>query len=118
MKIQIFKSEHEKRGLIQRLSNDGIELAVYFDEDPDGSFSYRAIRPGLLVVVPPFDFDVLEQWWYYGNWQAIAPVSPGYEPFDTFRSSETKIKRCLEVHNLSMIIDSFHDDAEWNVIER
>jgi hypothetical protein len=118
MKIERFKSEAKKRALIERLSIENSELAVYFEEEPDGTFSYRSIQPGLIVIMPPYDFDALNRWWYYGNWQAIAPVDPGYKPFDTFRSTDAQIAHKLETHTVSIIIDSFHDDTEWKVIER
>jgi hypothetical protein len=118
MRVEKLNAETKKRALIERLSADKTELAVYFDEEPNGAFACRVVEPGLIVIIPPYDFDALDRWWYYGNWQAIAPVDPGYEPFDTFRSTDAQIERKLEMHKVSIIIDSFHDDTEWKVIER
>lgn len=117
MKCTTLKDEARKRELIEWLSKAGKELAVYCDEPPGGALKFTRVREGLVVVSPPYEYDTLAQWWYMGNWQAVTPPAVDFEPLITFRATNDQIQQHAARHGVSLIIDSFHDNAEWNVIE-
>jgi hypothetical protein len=118
MKRTILKTESSKQELINRLSDDGNKLLVFFDDLADAPSTVNVVEEGVAIVSPPYDYESLERWWYYGNWQAVSPVNQEYIPFDTFKSTDQNIECALQDNQLSIIIDCFHDDVEWNVAEK
>ena len=71
----------------------------------------------IILVHPPYDYETLEKWLYTGNWQAISPGNKDYQPFDTFKTEIDDIEQRMKEAKAEIVIDSFHDDIEWNVIE-
>ena len=71
----------------------------------------------ITLVHPPYDHETLEKWLYVGNRQAISPGNKDYRPFSTFKAKNSDIEQRMKEANAKIIIDSFHDDIEWNVIE-
>lgn len=118
MKRTILKKESSKRALINRLSADGNNLLIFFDDLADVPSTVEVVKEGVAIVSPPYDYESLEKWWYYGNWQAVSPVNQEYRPFDTFKSTDQDIECALHDNRLTIIIDCFHDDVEWNVAEK
>lgn len=59
----------------------------------------------------------MEKWLYLGNWQAVFPANREYQPFNTFRAKNSEIEKRMTEFHIKLIIDSFPDDIEWNVIE-
>jgi len=118
MKRTILKKESSKRELINRLSSDRRKLLVFFDYLDDAPPTVEVIKEGVAIVSPPYDYESLEKWWYYGNWQAVSPVNKKYKPFDTFKAADQDIECALKDNEISIIIDCFYDDVEWNVAEK
>ena len=117
MKSKIIKKDKEKRELIDRLSNKGCTLMFFYEESPDEGFPHEKLNDHVTLVPPPYRYEALEKWLYLGNWQAICPPNQHYVPFDTFRTSAVEIQERMNELKIEIIIDSFHDDTEWNVIE-
>ena len=117
MKIEIVSGENRKRAIIERLSRNGAELGIYIDEEPRDTFKWKKLDNGAIAIVPPYDYGVLSEWWYVGNWQAVSPPSLGYSPVDTFRTPDEEIEERFKAGGLTVLIDSFHDDTDWKVVE-
>ena len=117
MRARIMKGESEKRALIGRLSDEKRTLMFFYEEPCREEVPHESVSEYITLIHPPYDYDNLEKWLYRGNWQAISPANSNYQPFNTFKTSGTEIGQIMEEFQLKLIIDSFHDDIEWNVIE-
>ena len=89
----------------------------FYEEEPEKNIPHEKVAESITLIHPPYDYDKLEKWLYYGNWHAMYPSNKDYEPFNTFKTKEREIERRMKEANVKLIIDSFHDDIEWNVIE-
>ena len=107
----------DKRDLIRRLSEQGLDFALFFDDIPDGLNLITKLDEGVAVVSAPYDFDSLEKIWYSGNWHLVVPAKADFHPKDTFKMSETEINQLMQGSGLSIIVDSFHDNSEWKISE-
>ena len=120
MKIEILKKESDKEKAINILSETGSELLIFlpFSESINDAPKYvSTVRDSVAKITPPFDYNELEKWWHEGNWQIISPVNTNYVPINTFRNNETELKNKLSENQISIIIDSFHDDKEWKIVK-
>lgn len=117
MQARIVTRESEKRALIGRLSNEKCALMFFYEEPPGDDIPHESVSESITLIHPPYDYEKLEKWLYLGNWQAIFPGNKNYEPFNTFKTSGAEIGQIMKGSKLKLIIDSFHDDIEWNVIE-
>jgi hypothetical protein len=117
MQSKILKKETDKEALIRRLSAEQCSLMVFYEETPPAHIAHQKLNEFIFLLHPPYDYQILEQWLYIGNWQAIFPPNENYKFFNTFRTKNVEIKQRMLVDNISLIIDSFHDNIEWNVIE-
>lgn len=118
MKKKIIKNESEKILLFNRLSNDNISLMFFFDEIPDKEIHHEILAGNIFLVHPPFDYNILQKWLYPGNWQAIYPANAAYKPINTFKMKSSDIENTMNSYSLDLIIDSFHDNIEWCIIEK
>ena len=117
MRTRILERESDKKALINRLSNGKRSLMVFCEEPPEPNLTFERVSESITLIHPPYDYGTLEKWLYLGNWQAIFPPNKDYQPFDTFRTDESVIEQRMKQGKIEMIIDSFHDNIEWNVIE-
>jgi hypothetical protein len=117
MKIRILKKDSEKKALISQLSNEKRTLMFFYEEVPGKDLRHERVSELITLVHPPYDYETLEKWLYLGNWQAIYPSNKDYKPFDTFRTKKPDIEQIIKEAKITLIIDSFHDDTEWNIIE-
>src|SRR5438034_11707256 len=117
MKARILRKESDKQALISRLSNEGCTLMFFYEEEPAEDVLHERVAESITLVHPPYDYEVLEKWLYLGNWQAIFPSNKDYQPFNTFKAKDSDIEQRMKGANVKLIVDSFHDDIEWNVIE-
>ena len=117
MQAKILKKDSEKQALIRRFSDAGRTLMFFYEEEPGEDIPHERVSESITVVHPPYDYETLEKWLYLGNWQAIFPSNKNYQPFNTFKSRTTDIEQRMKEAKLKLIVDSFHDDIEWNVIE-
>jgi hypothetical protein len=117
MRRTILKSDSEKRVLVRRLSDQKCSLMFFYDESPENTLPHEKVSDNITIIHPPYEYDVLEKWLYLGNWHAIFPSNAKYEPFNTFKTKDFEIEQRLEESKIKLLIDSFHDDIEWNVIE-
>jgi hypothetical protein len=113
----VITKDKEKRALISKLSEAHAELALFYDDLQEPLPRAKQIRHGVAVMFAPYDFDELEKSWKYGNWNLIAPANTAYAFLDTFRLSDSEIAHAMQLHGLSLILDSFHDNIEWKVNE-
>ena len=118
------KNDKEKSQLINGFSMKNYSLMIFFDEPPNdflkkeisnGKINIEKIEDGVFKVKPPYTYELLTKWLYYGNWQAIYPPKNNFQGMDTFRKKEEDVKNHLMASGIEMLIDSFHDDIEWNV---
>lgn len=117
MRARMLKKESEKRELIEHLSSEKCPLMFFYEEAPGDDVPYESVSECITLVHPPYDYETLEKWLYLGNWQAIFPANEDYQPFNTFKAKDTELEKRITEAKLKIIIDSFHDDIEWNVIE-
>lgn len=117
MKHRHLSQDAEKKTLIDGLSAVGTELVIFFDEMPDRPDCVQLRSEKVGVIVAPYDYERLEEWWYYGNWLVVSPAVTGFEPLDTFRSTLREVTDAMRASGVSLLIDCFHDDVEWNVYE-
>jgi hypothetical protein len=117
MRARILKRESEKKALISKLSNEERTLMSFYEEEPEKNLPHEKVGESVTLVHPPYDYESLERWLYLGNWQAIFPGNKDFQPFNTFRTSLSEIEQRMKEANIKLIVDSFHDDIEWNVIE-
>ena len=89
----------------------------FFEEEPGKDVPHERVSESITLVTPPYNYEMLEKWLYPGNWQAIFPGNKSYQPFNTFKAEGTEIEKRMKAANIRLIVDSFHDDIEWNVIE-
>ena len=94
-----------------------LSILFFYDEEPEGCHNCQTIDKSRILVSPPFDYPGLRRWLSSGNWQAIYPANQEFEPIDTFRTQITEMIRRMKASGICLIIDSFHDDTEWNVLE-
>jgi hypothetical protein len=120
MRTRIIKRTSEKADLIRRLSDEGFDLAIFPEEPPgaDSKLEYELRPDGVVIVSAPYDYDSLSDWLYCGNWLACHPHAEGFRPIDTFRMKPEQIAAACDRFGIALLIDSFHDDIEWNVIDR
>lgn len=117
MRAKIITKDLEKQALIRRLSDLKMPLMFFYEEEPAESFSHERVNEYITLVHPPYDYKTLEKWLYLGNWQAIFPANKEYQPFNTFKEKDPEITQRMNEAKLKLIIDAFHDNHEWNVIE-
>ena len=117
MTSRIITKDKDKRALISRLSEAGAELALFYDDVPETLPRNTEVRDGVAIIPAPYDFDELEKFWNYGNWNLISPAKTDYKPLNTFKLSDSEIAQAMSLRGLSLIIDSFHDNIEWKVHE-
>ena len=117
MRVRILRKESEKQKLINHLSSEKYTLMFFYEEAPGDNVPHECMCENITLVHPPYDYEALEKWLYLGNWQAISPANKDYQPFNTFKATEPEIEKRMTEAKLNIIIDSFHDDIEWNVIE-
>lgn len=103
--------------LIQCLSDQSMPLLFFYEEEPGGDVLHEKVGNCINLVHPPYDYNSLGKWLYLGNWQAVFPANREYKPFDTFRAKNAEIEKRMTEFKVKLIIDSFHNDIEWNVIE-
>lgn len=117
MKTRILKKDSEKKALITRLSNERRSLMFFYKEAAGKDLRYEKVSESITIIHPSYDYETLEKWLYIGNWQAIYPGCKDFKPFNTFKTKRRDIEQKMKEAKLLLIIDSFHDDIEWNVIE-
>ena len=117
MRSHIITRDEDKRELIERLSNEGADLALFCDDLAEALPNSIEARESVSIVRAPYNFDELERSWYYGNWCLIHPANIDFSPIDTFRSPSAKIDQAMRSYGVTLLIDSFHDNIEWKVHE-
>lgn len=117
MRAQLLKKDVEKRALLNRLSTAGAALMFFYEEEPGEHIRHDRVSTSVALVHSPYDYETLEKWLYLGNWQAVFPRSMNYEPFNSFKATLAEVERRMRAANITLLIDSFHDDIEWNVFE-
>ena len=116
MQLKILTTESDKQALLDQLSGAGYALMFFYDEAPDNNVPHEKIAPAITLIQPPYSYARLEKWLRLGNWQAIFPGNKDYKPFDTFKTPAHDIETRMKEAGVKLIIDSFHDNIEWNVI--
>lgn len=115
-------SEIEKVDLIMSISRENREMLFLYDEDPIDYLSEQILFQKLdekkFIIRPPYSYEDLTKWLYLGNWQAVTPAIQSYKFVDSFRSPHEYIMNHLANHKIDIMIDSFHDDIEWNVFRK
>jgi hypothetical protein len=89
----------------------------FYNEEPEKDMPHERVSESITLIHPPYDYAVLEEWLHLGNWHAILPGNQNFRPFNTFKTKVSIIERKMTEASIKLIIDSFHDDIEWNVIE-
>lgn len=117
MRTTILRKDQDKQALIQRLSDQNMSLMFFYEEDPGESVMHEKVDESIYLVHPPYDYNTLGKWLYLGNWQAVFPANREYKPFNTFKTENAGIEKQVSESRVKLIIDSFHDDTEWKVIE-
>jgi len=117
MYARILESDFDKAALIKRLSDKRHSLMVFFEDQPGPKLSFEKVSETITLLNPPYEYEALKDWLYLGDWQGIFPASRSFQPFDTFRTEESVIEQRMKEAHVELIIDSFHDDIEWKVIE-
>lgn len=117
MHITVLRKDSDKQALVRRLSECKIPLLFFYEEEPGESVPHERVDESITLVYPPYNYDMLEKWLYLGNWQAVFPANRQYTPFNTFKAKDSEIKQRMNEAKVKIIIDSFHDDIEWNVCE-
>jgi hypothetical protein len=117
MQSRILKKEADKQSLLRRLSAEQCRLMIFYEDVPPDHIPHEKAGECVFLLHPPYNYKVLEQWLYLGNWQAIFPANKNYQSFDTFRTEDFEIERKMRTANIALIIDSFHDDIEWKLSE-
>ena len=119
VKKQHVRDDKTKRNLIEELSQKGHPLLFFYDELPSdylkGDIKVDAAGKYRYIVNPPYSYDVLERWLYLGNWQAVYPPKTEFIGVDTFRKSVQDVEKQMHQYGVLILIDSFHDDIDWNV---
>jgi hypothetical protein len=117
MRANILKKESDKQELISRLSNER-RILMFFDEEvPGEDLPHKKVSESITLVPAPYNYETLEKWLYLGNWQAIFPGNKSYQPFNTFKTDRVEIEKRMKEAKVKLIVDSFRDDIEWNVIK-
>src|SRR5260370_32767134 len=117
MRARMLEKKLDKKVLISRLSSEKRPLMIFYEDPPGPDLTCERVSDSIKLIRPPYDYGTLEKWLYLGNWQAIFPPNRDYQPFDTFRTDESVIEQRMKQGKVEIIIDSFHDDIEWKVIE-
>ncbi len=117
MHTTVLRTDIDKQALIRRLSGRKMSLMFFYEEEPIEGVRYEIVDEFITLVHPPYDYDTLEKWLYLGNWQAVFPANKEYRPFNTFKAKDSEIQQRMSEAKVKIIIDSFHDDTEWNVCE-
>lgn len=117
MKARVITKDSEKAALLKRLSDERVSLMVFYEDAPPASIPHEIVGDEAWLIHPPYEHDHLKTWLYLGNWQAISPGSLAYRPFNSFKSDAAEIDARLREAGVKLLIDSFHDDREWHVIE-
>lgn len=128
----------EKARVIEEYSSRNCDIAVSYEDPPSKEiarwetlrepyvmecperflfwkFTAKAHVSGLYKIYAPYSYKMLEKWWYCGNWHLWYPAKVIDDGIDTFRSTDAQIQAYMEKHGLELLIDSFHDDTEWNI---
>jgi len=112
----------EKAEFISNVSQENREMLFLYDEDPRDylpeEIRLQRFDQRKYIIYPPYSYEPLMKWLQPGNWQAVSPAIESYAFVDSFRSSYESIQNHLENHRVELMIDSFHDDIEWNVFSR
>ncbi len=117
MRVRIISKDQDKRELIQDLSSQGSEVALYMDDLCNVPSRSKLVREGLVIIKSPLDFEELEKAWYYGNWSLTCPAVTDYSPLNTFVQPDEVVADKMRGLGLSVIIDSFHDNTDWKVYQ-
>lgn len=118
MRAKVLSKDSEKRALIRRLSEQELSLLFFYEEELGETVPHERVGECITLVHPPYDYGTLGKWLYLGNWHAIVPANQDYQPFNTCKAKEAEIEKRMSEAKLTLIIDSFHDNIEWNVIEK
>lgn len=118
MHIKLITKDSEKQELMKRLSDQQVSLMFFYEEKTGENVSHVIVEESITLMHPPFDYEMLKQWLYLGNWQAISPGNKAFQTFNTFKTKNFEIEQRMKEAKVKIIIDSFHDDREWNVIEK
>lgn len=117
MRAKVLTKDAEKKALISGLSGRNWPLMFFYEEEPVANLLHERVGEFITVVHPPYNYETLEKWLYLGTWQAIHPADKEYKPFNTFKTKASEIEKRMSDAKLRFIIDSFHDNIEWNVIQ-
>lgn len=121
LNARIIRRDAEKKALIRRISDEGLDIAVYYpepDELPHPALSSERRPDGSFLIRAPYEYEPLRDWLYCGNWQAIHPPVERFRGVDAFRVRPEVLDATFERFGIMLLIDSFHDDIEWKVVER
>ncbi|NJA06743.1 hypothetical protein HC024_13585 [Methylococcaceae bacterium WWC4] len=118
MKARVLTKDSEKQALIKCLSDRNVSLMFFYEEELGEGTPHEKAGKFITLVRPPYNYGQFEKWLYLGNWQAIFPANKKYQPFNTFKTKGPEIEKRMNEAKVTLIIDSFHDDIEWNVIEK
>src|SRR5688572_28122824 len=102
MTSRIITEDKDKRALISKLSEARAELALFYEDVSEALPCAKVVRNGGAIISAPYDFDELEKYWDYGNWQLISPAKTEFESLDTFRRSDGEIAQVMGLHGLSI----------------
>lgn len=89
----------------------------FYDDAPRNDIPHEKVDETKTLISPPYSYETLEKWLHLGNWQAIFPGNASFKPFNTFKTKDVDIENRMKEANVKIIVDSFHDDIEWNFIE-
>ena len=95
MTSRIITRDEDKRALISRLSEVGAELALFYEDLPETLPRNTEVRDGVAIISAPYDFDELEKFWNYGNWNLISPAKTDHKPLNTFKLSDCEIAQAM-----------------------
>jgi hypothetical protein len=117
MRVKILTKDSDKQVLIKRLADQKMALMFFYEEEPGEGVLHEKVDEFITLVHPPYDYDTLEKGLYLGNWQAVFPSHRHCKPFNTFKAKDSEIEQRMSEAKVKLVIDSFHDDINWNVIE-
>jgi hypothetical protein len=91
---------------------------VHYDEPPDNDSLVTTLQPATLgqwrVRRGAAGSDLL-QWLYMGNWQLYIADASVHSIPDLCRARTGQVRSFIKTSNVSLIIDSFHDDNHWTL---
>ena len=118
MKIYSVVHEKDMQELIQGLSEGNNKLIIKYDEFEDAPKCVKKITKDSGELLPPYNYEQLEKWLYPGNWQIfLSNKEEISEVIYTFKSNKEEIIEYMTKNQILLLIDSFHDNVEWNVCD-